>query len=252
MDRSKYDRDPKFYTTNRDFNPTTSPFVLNYESIVINETTISGSITNTVYNVSLLFQIRFFKLGIFRFTVIEESTSIPRRQIENVLIDKLDEEKADVRISGNLIIAKFGIYTLQMNTNNLHLQLRDEKLRVIAEVNKHRLFNFEHLKPDFEALQKKRNEQNNNIDNNNNESKLIINTSSIPLNLTSNSNSYQTHSVAIDFTFPHSKRVFGLPERSTSLDLPMTRGPYKTAPEAIRLFNLDIFQYDTDSVFPLY
>ncbi|KAA6388173.1 MAG: Alpha-glucosidase, partial [Streblomastix strix] len=29
-------------------------------------------------------------------------------------------------------------------------------------------------------------------------------------------------------------------------------GPYKTAPEAIRLFNLDIFQYDTDSVFPLY
>ncbi|KAA6379304.1 MAG: Alpha-glucosidase, partial [Streblomastix strix] len=56
----------------------------------------------------------------------------------------------------------------------------------------------------------------------------------------------------MDFSFPDSKRVFGLPERATSLDLPMTRGPYKSAPEAIRLFNLDVFQYDTNSVFPLY
>lgn len=55
-------------------------------------------------------------------------------------------------------------------------------------------------------------------------------------------------SVAIDFAFPGYTHLYGLPEHADSLALKDTTNdamPY-------RLFNVDIFEYETDSRFPMY
>ncbi|KAL0251676.1 hypothetical protein GEMRC1_000888 [Eukaryota sp. GEM-RC1] len=55
-------------------------------------------------------------------------------------------------------------------------------------------------------------------------------------------------SIALDFTFPSSTSLHGLPEHSLPFSLPSTL----SSDEPIRLFNLDVFQYEVDSSFPLY
>lgn len=54
-------------------------------------------------------------------------------------------------------------------------------------------------------------------------------------------------SVALDFTFNNYKNVFGIPEHADSLRLRDTtnRDPY-------RLFNVDVFEYNLNSTFPMY
>ncbi|KAL0224553.1 hypothetical protein P9112_003943 [Eukaryota sp. TZLM1-RC] len=57
-----------------------------------------------------------------------------------------------------------------------------------------------------------------------------------------------TGTIALDFEFPTSTAFYGLPEHALDLKLPDTIG----SDEPIRMFNLDVFQYETDSKFPLY
>lgn len=55
-------------------------------------------------------------------------------------------------------------------------------------------------------------------------------------------------SVALDFTFKHFKNVYGIPEHADSFNLKdttQTKYPY-------RLYNVDIFEYETNSRLPMY
>ncbi|ODV87756.1 glycoside hydrolase family 31 protein [[Candida] arabinofermentans NRRL YB-2248] len=54
-------------------------------------------------------------------------------------------------------------------------------------------------------------------------------------------------SVALDFTFSGYKHVYGIPEHADSLSLKDT-----TDSEPYRLFNVDIFEYETQSKYPMY
>lgn len=54
-------------------------------------------------------------------------------------------------------------------------------------------------------------------------------------------------SVAMDFTFVNYTHVYGIPEHADSLSLKDTTGG-----EPYRLFNVDIFEYETQSKFPMY
>lgn len=63
-------------------------------------------------------------------------------------------------------------------------------------------------------------------------------------------------SVGMDFSFPFSQHVYGIPEHAAPLSLPTTSmGSAKIAPhyaEPYRLYNLDVFEYELDQVMALY
>jgi mannosyl-oligosaccharide alpha-1,3-glucosidase len=57
--------------------------------------------------------------------------------------------------------------------------------------------------------------------------------------------------ISFDITFLNFQNVYGLPERATNLSLPVTSGPGIES-DPLRLYNLDVFEYATDSPFGLY
>ncbi len=63
-------------------------------------------------------------------------------------------------------------------------------------------------------------------------------------------------SVGIDFSFPFSQHVYGIPEHTSPLSLPTTsRGESGIShhySEPYRLYNLDVFEYELDQVMALY
>ncbi|KAG2734879.1 hypothetical protein G9P44_002885 [Scheffersomyces stipitis] len=55
-------------------------------------------------------------------------------------------------------------------------------------------------------------------------------------------------SIGLDFTFKNYKNLYGIPEHADSLNLKDTTG----SNQPYRLFNVDIFEYETDSRLPMY
>jgi len=59
--------------------------------------------------------------------------------------------------------------------------------------------------------------------------------------------------VAIDFTFEQSQNVYGIPEHAASFSLKPTRGRYnEIISDPYRLYNLDVFEYETRNEMALY
>ncbi|GAA5875927.1 hypothetical protein JCM8547_008350 [Rhodosporidiobolus lusitaniae] len=59
-------------------------------------------------------------------------------------------------------------------------------------------------------------------------------------------------SLSLDITFPGYAHVYGIPEHASSLSLKQTRGGDGAYTDPYRLYNLDVFEYDTDSEMALY
>jgi alpha 1,3-glucosidase len=59
-------------------------------------------------------------------------------------------------------------------------------------------------------------------------------------------------SIGIDFTFPGSKNVYGIPEHASSFSLKSTNVNGNGYSEPYRLYNLDVFEYILDSPMALY
>ena len=59
-------------------------------------------------------------------------------------------------------------------------------------------------------------------------------------------------SLGVDVAFVGAEHVYGIPEHATSLSLGDTRGALAGSSEPYRLYNLDVFEYETDSPFGLY
>lgn len=59
-------------------------------------------------------------------------------------------------------------------------------------------------------------------------------------------------SISADIQFPGFKQLYGIPEHADSLVLRSTRGEDAFHKEPYRLFNVDIFEYETDSPMPMY
>lgn len=58
--------------------------------------------------------------------------------------------------------------------------------------------------------------------------------------------------IGLDFEFSDVSMMYGLPERSTSLSLPMTATKDGKFDEPLRLYAMDVFEYEANSIFPLY
>ncbi|QSL64936.1 hypothetical protein MERGE_002240 [Pneumocystis wakefieldiae] len=59
-------------------------------------------------------------------------------------------------------------------------------------------------------------------------------------------------SVALDITFVNYEHVYGIPEHSSSFSLKETRGENKSYNEPYRLYNTDVFEYESNSPASLY
>ncbi|KAF8950735.1 hypothetical protein BGZ52_001596, partial [Haplosporangium bisporale] len=59
-------------------------------------------------------------------------------------------------------------------------------------------------------------------------------------------------SFGMDITFSGINHVYGIPEHATSLSLKATRGAGASYSEPYRLYNLDVFEYETDNPMALY
>jgi len=64
---------------------------------------------------------------------------------------------------------------------------------------------------------------------------------------------YGPASVAADFSFPHARHVYGIPEHASSFSLKSTYGAGSgDYSEPFRLYNLDVFEYELDEPMALY
>ncbi|KAG8982456.1 hypothetical protein FRB93_008113 [Tulasnella sp. JGI-2019a] len=59
-------------------------------------------------------------------------------------------------------------------------------------------------------------------------------------------------SLSLDITFPGHSHVYGIPQHAAPLALPATTGPGAFFEDPYRLWNLDVFEYETPSVMSLY
>ncbi|KAL8278215.1 hypothetical protein RQP46_009388 [Phenoliferia psychrophenolica] len=59
-------------------------------------------------------------------------------------------------------------------------------------------------------------------------------------------------SLSLDITFPGYEHVYGIPQHASSLSLKQTRGGEGAYTDPYRLYNLDVFEYDTDSEMAIY
>ncbi|KAG8873007.1 hypothetical protein FRB97_007127 [Tulasnella sp. 331] len=59
-------------------------------------------------------------------------------------------------------------------------------------------------------------------------------------------------SLSLDIAFPGHSQVYGIPQHAAPLALPSTTGPDALFEDPYRLWNLDVFEYETPSVMSLY
>lgn len=75
----------------------------------------------------------------------------------------------------------------------------------------------------------------------------------IPIELGINANTILgPESIGMDITFPGFPHVYGIPEHASSMKLKETRGGDGHYTEPYRLYNADVFEYETDSPMTLY
>lgn len=190
MDRSIFE-DPfktDFYLKNRDFKGEESPFKL-VTPLSFHKSSVNGIILNEKDNVKLKFEIKFYIHGIFRFSLLEEKACYTRPEVPGVLIDKLQEQAITVDQFNEYCIITYGDFNLRITYKTFLFEVIYNDI-VVMEINRHNLFNFEHLP--VEPMKESRG----------------------------------TRSLGLDFSFLQTKAVYGLPERATSFRLQMTKFVY--------------------------
>ncbi|KAH7815399.1 putative alpha 1,3-glucosidase [Monocercomonoides exilis] len=146
---------------------------------------------------------------------INEDGYIKRRPVENVVVDRLEKQQISTYKTKDYLICYFGLYKLKIHFESMLFELMEGN-RIIFQMNKHNRLNYD------------------------------------PLPQESFTSSPGPRAVAMEFSFLNTKAVYGLPERSSSFRLPMTQGDNIKRNESIRLYNLDVNEYESHSVFPLY
>ncbi|KAL4181822.1 hypothetical protein AMTRI_Chr12g239380 [Amborella trichopoda] len=186
----------------------------------------------------LILRISVYHGGILRFK-IDESPDSPvtkkRFEVPDVLMKDLDEKKLWLqRISspengkGSVLYLSPGYEAvLQFDPFEIYIRKGNDPNAIIS-FNSNGLFN-------FEQLQNKR-------EGDDWEERFRSHTDSRP---------FGPQSISFDISFHKANNVYGIPEHATSLALAPTKGPGIES-EPYRLFNLDVFEYISESPFGLY
>ena len=187
LDRSKFE-DPHttgYYTSNFHVSQNDTYFQL-LPNITVNPTFVTGTLFNSRDNVSLIYKIQFYVHEIFRFSLREADACYTRPEVSGVLIHNLKEQRIDVESTNYSAIIRYNKKKLRITFSKFLFEVLDENNNILIEINRHHLFNFEHLPKD-------------------------------PIG------ERGSRSIGLEFSFRRSSGVYGLPERGSSFRLPMTQ-----------------------------
>lgn len=186
---------------------------------------------------ALILEISVYQDGVLRFKVDEEGGEDKRKrfQVPDVLVEdvenkklwlqRVNQEKKDGLLSSVFYLAPGYEGVLQHDPFQVYVRKGKERL---ISFNSKGLFHFEQFR--------QKNEEENW------EESFRSHTDSRP---------HGPQAVSLDVSFHGAKFVYGIPEHAVGLALKPTRGP-EVESEPYRLFNLDVFEYISDSPFGLY
>lgn len=234
-----------------------SPYLVDPDSVLILENLVSGTIykklpLNTL--VSLPFTLSILKGDSVRFTVDEDRSHVEKgklttRRYNEASKAAFDEDEA-------LKILQLDALKIVTDSGKIEILFGEENVnRVILEFSPVKLTLFHKNEPQF--ILNERNYLNIEHYREMEENALHMNADlEVDFDMFSDSFGDLKHdslpfgpeSIAVDIKFQNFPNVFGIPEHADSLALKSTVGtnwPY-------RLFNVDIFEYETDSRMPMY
>lgn len=266
-----YAVDPEHATT------WSSPYQIDLASVSTGDNSaLNGNILKSTPSgfVTLPFTLSFLQSGIARFTLDEQSRqagSNSNVHAEGSNPDTLRKERYDelsqwTLIPDNLVLVDGTKVTISQiendlkinygNGNSLYLQsnpfsikfYRNDQLQVV--LNERGLLNLEHWRPK-PAAPKEGEEAIR--DPELNEFELDDGLWEDTFDGKTDKKAYGPESVALDFSFPGYNHVYGIPEHADTLSLRETRGGSEFAhQEPYRLYNVDIFEYETNSAMAMY
>ncbi|XP_023749340.1 probable glucan 1,3-alpha-glucosidase [Lactuca sativa] len=191
----------------------------------------------------LILSLSVYQNGILRLKIDEDPSQNPpkkRFEVPDVVLPEFESKKLWLQrhtkevINGDsadsFVVYLFDGYEAVLRSDPFEVFVREQGSgnRVLS-FNSHGLFDFEQLRVKKEG--------------DNWEERFRSHTDSRP---------YGPQSISFDMSFYGADFVYGIPEHATTLSLKPTNGPGVEQSEPYRLFNLDVFEYITDSPFGLY
>ncbi|KAH7817620.1 putative alpha glucosidase II [Monocercomonoides exilis] len=240
--------------------------------MTVHNSSITGIVINRLESVILSYTFSFYEEGIVRFTLFEEDGLYIRLPISDVLIDYVEPCPISATKDNETMTIKFGNYQMKIYFKRFLFELSDEN-GVYMMLNKNKMFNFEHYRerprwmPEVTVKSSSIKGKESTV--------TVPSTTAVrrkPLSLPipgkypaetdnmweetwrgfTDSKPRGPSSLGLEVTFVGMSDVHGLPERATTLSLPTTKGRDPVIREPIRLYNTDVFQYEMDSLQPLY
>lgn len=224
----------------RGINEGDSKYVLDLESLQVNDDSVEAKLINTEANIPFKFLLTAISGNIFRLQVDEANPLYPRYRPQNALkgepqvtkLEVLDRNKESITVrSGN---NKVTIYSKPFK-----LEFFEEE-QLVSVVNSRGLFEFEHYRTKPKENDEEGEEHQTDEDPGAWEENFKSHHDSKPRG---------PSAVGLDVSFPGAIRIYGLPEHADSLALRTTGSG---GLEPYRLYNLDVFEYEMDSTMALY
>lgn len=248
-----------------------APYELSSSTVKIEKGQLKGTILKTIGAGSLVELpaiIRFLRSGAVRLIVDEKSRQKKEIELRHGSIARKERynEAADWTLVGGLEADESAIIDTKKSKDVIHVKYGPEgayeatiKLRPFAidfrrdgelhiQLNERGLFNVEHWRPKLEksAEEAGQKSQDPNVSEDEGtwwEESFGGATDRKPRG---------PESVGIDITFPGYEHVMGIPEHASPLSLRETRGGAGQYTDPYRLYNADVFEYESDSPMTLY
>lgn len=225
----------------RSISPENTKYTLDLNTLQVSDSYLDINLLNAGNNVKFKLTLTTLAGDMFRLIVDEINPLHPRYRVQGALKDEpqvarlevlnRDQNEVTIQSADNKAVIKANPFKIEF--------YKSETL--VAVVNGRGLFNIEHLrqKPAAEGE-----ENENAVENKEDPGAWEENFKSHH-----DSKPRGPEGVAIDVTFPGALRIYGIPEHADKLAL-RTTGPGGLDP--YRLYNLDVFEYITDSTMALY
>ena len=229
-------RDAAFCQRLRQNSDQGADYVVDSSSVEVELHTVKARVVNRAApDVAYQLTLTTYDGPIVRMHMSEEGAF--RYEVPEVVLDDLESKTAPfqlVKKSSSILKIQLGTYTFALKYNPMRLDVFENSWETLMSFNADKLFAMEHHRErkddDPEGWWEER---------------FKTHTDNKPRG---------PEAISFDVSFPTHRAVYGLPERATSLSLKPTVD-YKTGDvlaEPYRLYNLDVFEYLSESNFGLY
>ncbi|OZJ06992.1 hypothetical protein BZG36_00191 [Bifiguratus adelaidae] len=230
----------------------TSPFELVSKTLTVKDNAVSGYIKNTKSSSLLTFEVQVLQNGVARIRINENEPIKPRYEqtAEWTLVSNLPAktEAKIIKKSDNEAVIPMQVPGVESASMVIHAKpLRIDFLvndTPVLTLNERGLLNLEELRRKDEPKLVDQSDSS--------ESKVETGEWEETFKTWTDPKPNGPESVALDVTFPGFSHVYGIPEHASTFSLKETRGGENAHSDPYRLYNLDVFEYETDNPMALY